>query len=357
MASLAEHDATAWCVAWNPTKQLLASCSSDKTVRVWSCGSDGSWSCVGKLDGFVTRTVRSVAWSPGGELLAATSFDGDTAIWRCSGGPAAGEPAESGAPASFEALASLQGHENEVKGAAWSDDGGYLATSGRDKNVWVWEAEEDGEFECAGVLTGHSQDVKTVLWLPRAADGGPQDLVSCSYDSTARVWREDPTTGDWACAQVLEGHGGTVWSAAAAPDGAALVTAGYDARLMVWTRAGADSSSSSSSSSSSADAGVDAKEWRSAGTFESGHGAACLSVAWSPSGGVVASAGADDSLRFSAIRAGSLSPLHHEEGAHDGDANCVAWCPWSMGGGRLLASCGDDGAVRVWRWSDPDTPA
>ena len=33
--------------------------------------------------------------------------------------------------------------------------------------------------------------------------------------------------------------------------------------------------------------------------------------------------------------------------AHDGDVNCVKWHPRD---GTRLVSCGDDGAVRMWRY-------
>jgi WD40 repeat protein len=98
-------------------------------------------------------------------LLASGSFDGQTLIWDVS----LSDP---------ECLASLEGHENEVKSVSWSASGSLLATCGRDKSVWIWELVDESDFECVSVLQDHTQDVKFVTWHPYE-----NVLASASYVS------------------------------------------------------------------------------------------------------------------------------------------------------------------------------
>ena len=64
--------------------ETLASCSGDKTVRLWTRKSPGSeeWVCSAILEESQTRTIRCCSWAPGGRQLATASFDATTAIWE-----------------------------------------------------------------------------------------------------------------------------------------------------------------------------------------------------------------------------------------------------------------------------------
>ncbi|CAM6101588.1 unnamed protein product [Calypogeia fissa] len=330
------HTDRVWGVAWSPSGELLASCSGDKSLRIWekspsSSSSSPTWTCKAVLDEVHTRTVRSCEWAPGGRLLATASFDATTGIWESLGGQ-------------FECVATLEGHENEVKSVAWNASGMLLATCSRDKHVWIWEVQPGNEFECMSVLAGHTQDVKMVIWHPSA-----DILVSSSYDNSIKVWKEDGDGDDWRCVQTLaepgQGHTSTVWAVSFDSTGDRLVSCSDDLALMIWD----------TSSDSSGAAGSEHRPWKHLYTISGYHDRTIFSVHWSRANGLIASGAADDCLRIfaedrmveSSLPGGgsAFSMVVKKEKAHSTDVNCVRWHPTHP---RLLASAGDDGTVKIW---------
>ncbi|MCJ1390102.1 Cytosolic iron-sulfur protein assembly protein [Xylographa bjoerkii] len=208
----------AWRTAPHPTLPIVATCSSDKSVRIYSLT---SFTLLSTISGGHKRSVRSCAWKPGvkGESVLATgSFDASVGVWkRWESGDLNPRPAReldytdigdtdnADEDEEWRFALVLDGHDSEVKSVDWSAGGNFLATCSRDKSVWIWEEVGDDDFETIAVLQEHTADVKCVAWHPEE-----EMLASGSYDDDIRLWREE--LDDWGCVAVLRGHESTVWA-------------------------------------------------------------------------------------------------------------------------------------------------
>ena len=323
IATIEGHKDRAWNVSWNPKGTILASCSSDRSIRIHSQEND-KWVCRTTLPEAHSRTVRSLSWSPCGRYFASSSFDSTVNIWD-------------GKDGEFEVIATLEGHENEVKSVSWSSSGSYLVTCSRDKTVWVWAFDQDEDFECISMLPEHTQDVKRVLFGPNS-----DCIVSASYDNTLKMFREDDD--EWVVSSTLTGHDSTVWCMDFNKDGDRLVSGSSDKSMRIWQRYLPNNKYGVITD------GIDPK-WKCVRIISGHHNAPVYDVSWCKLSNLIATACGDDTIRIfkethdSDMHSPSFDLILCIDDAHSEDVNSVSWNPGKSG---LLASAGDDGVVKIW---------
>jgi WD40 repeat protein len=162
-----EHQYGVTSVAFNSSERLLASGSSDKTVRLWDMHTR---ECVAALEGH-TKPVKSVAFSPDNRLLASSSNDKTVRLWDV---------------VYLKAMHVLEGHTACVTSVSFSLDGQQLASGSVDCTVRLWSVTEGVPEEgVPGPVLQHDEVVLCVAFYHS------NRLASGSDDGYVRLWDVD----------------------------------------------------------------------------------------------------------------------------------------------------------------------
>jgi len=329
------HTDIATALAFSPDERLLASGSTDGSVKLWdvesgaalwsgghsgaiclAIASDGGLLASGGLDatfrlwdpklGTLIQEVphpgpvSALAWSPDGHLLATGDDAGTIRLWEI--GPS--RPAT--------CVESLVEHNSWVWGLAFAPDESLLASASWDGSVKLWELGEAGSLRLRQTLLGHTQQVQPVAWSP---DGGT--LASGSWDHTIRLW--DAQQGK--ARVVLQGHRAAVHGLAFTPDSRSLLSGSPDGTLRLW----------------------EVERGQCVRVLQ-GYDACHYDLDWSPDGTQLASAGSDSVVSLWQVESlGGGAPRGVLRG-HGWSVYGVAWRP----DGGVLASSGWDNAIRLW---------
>ncbi|RKP34726.1 WD40-repeat-containing domain protein, partial [Dimargaris cristalligena] len=167
--------------------------------------------------------VRAVL-SPHPEELYTASRDLTTRRWNKTNS----NPSPNSPTFGYETTAVYLGHTRYVNSLAYIGPSaqypkGLILTGGSDKTILVFDATgvEHGISDPLFTLKGHSDNVCCMTVAPNG------DLISGSWDSTAKVWR------NWQCVYDLVGHQYAVWAVQGLSDGT-ILTGAADTLIKRW---------------------------------------------------------------------------------------------------------------------------
>ncbi|CAE6404284.1 unnamed protein product [Rhizoctonia solani] len=201
-------------VSYCPFGNIIASGSSDMTVRLWNINVRRQ---LGTIES--NHMFYSVAFSPDAKLIASGcggySIPSDPSacsvqLWDVQNMVAAANP--------------FRGHTNAVCSVQFSPDNTRVVSASWDKTIRVWDVERGRTI--TGPLEGHAGSVSSATF---SFDGS--QIVSCSYDGTIRLWdaRDGRLIGD-----PYTGHTNLVNSIAFSPHGTYVASGSDDRTVRLW---------------------------------------------------------------------------------------------------------------------------
>ena len=126
VATLRGHRRGVWACAFSPSDRILATAGGDKLVKIWSvddrAGSDTNGTCLRTLEGH-TAAVLTIRFLSRGAQVVTTSGDGMMNLWTVNAGAC---------------VSSIDAHDDKAWAVCVGGDGDWIATGGTDASMSLW---------------------------------------------------------------------------------------------------------------------------------------------------------------------------------------------------------------------------
>lgn len=160
---------------WSPNEQsVLASCSVDKSIRIWDCRAAPSKACMLTCENAHQSDINVISWNRNDPLIASGGDDGLLHIWDL-------RQFQTKTP-----IASFKHHTDHITTVEWHPtDSTVLASGGDDNQIAIWDlaVEKDTDITEAGSSTNEDElnnlppqllfihqgqsDIKELHWHPQ----------------------------------------------------------------------------------------------------------------------------------------------------------------------------------------------
>jgi len=196
------HNGTVHSVKFSPDGSIVASSSSDRTIKLWDVES-------GELIRTLTghkQHVGCISFSPDGQTLASGCSDGTIKFWNVATG--------------VETY-SIAVNSNKINTIDYHPDGNILAFN-IDNIIKLWDVNSNLEI---GELGGHAERVRELVFSPdnnTLASGGNDDICNI-WDINSRQLQRS-----------ISGHTSDILSLVYSPDGTILASGSEDRTTKLW---------------------------------------------------------------------------------------------------------------------------
>lgn len=252
----------------------LATCSSDKTIKIFAIEND-QHRLVETLHGH-EGPVWQVSWAHPkfGIILASCSYDGRVLVWKEENGV-------------WSTITEHRVHSASVNSISWapSEYGALLLCTSSDGRASVIEFLADGNTKHF-VFEAHSIGANAGTWAPCIGDGKKMEdrrIVTGGCDNLVKIWKFNAEGNNVILEDVLQGHTDWVRDVAWSPSNLGksyVASASQDRTVLIWTK-------------ETAPDGTPSSPWKKAYLTKDKFPDVCWRASWSLSGNILAISGND----------------------------------------------------------------
>ncbi|XP_071107489.1 glutamate-rich WD repeat-containing protein 1-like [Haliotis cracherodii] len=184
------HQTEGFALDWSPTiTGRLLSGDCHKHIHLWTPQEDGTWLVDQRPFIGHTASVEDVQWSPNEDnVFASCSVDRTIRVWDARA-----------APGKACMMTVTDAHDRDVNVIHWNQHEPFIVSGGDDGMIKVWDLRQIQESKAAATFKHHSAPITSVEWHPKDssvfAASGSDDQVSLWDLSVERDKEVAGTTG------------------------------------------------------------------------------------------------------------------------------------------------------------------